>query len=139
MKLLNFNFMNDFCIKISWQLISMPGCNSKSWTIWVWPFCEAQIKGVWLNIGLQFQKWFKIGIQRDDEMTILWMIFVFQCFCSWFQFLVVIVAIEQFLYGHTMKPNTKQSNEIVEFNSIDHLKLEYNEIAKFQLYRWHLY
>ena len=59
---LNWNIMNDFCIQMSLQLISIPGCDSKSWTISVWPFAEAPIKGVELNIGIQFHKWFKIEI-----------------------------------------------------------------------------
>ena len=62
MKLLNLNIMNDFCIQMSLQLISIPGCDSKSWTISGWPFSEAIIKGVSLNIGIQFHKRFKMEI-----------------------------------------------------------------------------
>ena len=58
--------MNDFCIQMFLQLISIPGCDSKSWTISVWPFSEAQNKGVWLNIGIQFPKWFKIEIKWNN-------------------------------------------------------------------------
>ena len=58
--------MNDFCIQIFLQLISIPGCDSKSWTISVWPFDEARIKGVLLNIGIQFHKWFKIEIPWNN-------------------------------------------------------------------------
>ena len=54
--------MNDFCIQMFLLLISIPGCDSKSLTISVWPFLEAQIKGVSLNIGIEFPKWFKIEI-----------------------------------------------------------------------------
>ena len=43
--------MNNDGIQIFLQLISIPGCESKSWTISVWPFCEAKIKGVILNMG----------------------------------------------------------------------------------------
>ena len=48
--------MNDCYIQMSLQLISIPGCESKSWTISVWPSNEAPIKGVQLNIAFQFQK-----------------------------------------------------------------------------------
>ena len=48
--------MNDFCIQMHLQLISIPGCDSKSSTISVWPFSEAQIKGVLLNMVSQFHK-----------------------------------------------------------------------------------
>ena len=60
--------MNDFCIQMSLQLISIPGCDNKSWTIWVGPFSEAQIKGVELNIEFQFHKWFKIEISRNKSI-----------------------------------------------------------------------
>ena len=48
--------MNTFGIQMSLQLISIPGCESKSLTISVRPFLEAQIKGISLNIGIQFHK-----------------------------------------------------------------------------------
>ena len=54
--------MNDFCIQMPLQLISILGCDSKSWTISVKPLVEAQIKGVLLNNGIQFDKCFKIEI-----------------------------------------------------------------------------
>ena len=38
------------------QLISMPGCNKKAWTISVSPFNEANIKGVLLSIRIQYHK-----------------------------------------------------------------------------------
>ena len=48
------NVINSICISMSTQLTVTPGCDSKSWTISVWPFCEAQIKGVLSNIGIQY-------------------------------------------------------------------------------------
>ena len=59
MKYLNVNLMNDLCIEIALQLISIPGCDNKSWTTSVWPFDEATSKGVLFNNWIQFQKWLK--------------------------------------------------------------------------------
>ena len=59
--------MNDFSTQIPLQLISTPGCDSKCLTISVWPFLEARIKGVWLNIGIQCTKWFKIEIYWNKQ------------------------------------------------------------------------
>ena len=59
-KKLDLNIMNDFCIQMFLQLISIPGWLNKSWTISVWPFPDAKIKGVELNIWIKFHKWFKI-------------------------------------------------------------------------------
>ena len=59
---LNVNIMNDFSIQMSLQLISIPGCNSRSWTIAAWPFSEAKIKGVSFNIRIQFPKLSKTEI-----------------------------------------------------------------------------
>ena len=52
--------MNDFCIQMVAMLISIPGCASKSRTISVWPFLEAKINGVSVNIGIQFHTTFQI-------------------------------------------------------------------------------
>ena len=65
---LNLNIMNDCCIQMSLKLISIPGCDSKSWTISVWPLFVAKIKGVLSNIWVQFHKWFKIKIQWNNEI-----------------------------------------------------------------------
>ena len=62
MKQENINFINDCGIQMVLLLISIPGCDSKSRTISVRPFSEAQIKAVLLNIGIQFHKRFKIEI-----------------------------------------------------------------------------
>ena len=62
MNQLYLNIMNDCCNQMSLQLISTPGCDSKSWTISVWPFPETKIKGVLWNKGIQCQKRFKIEI-----------------------------------------------------------------------------
>ena len=59
---LGLYIMNGFCIQMSLQLISIPGCDSKSLTISLCPFCEAEIKAVVLNIGIQCHKCFKIEI-----------------------------------------------------------------------------
>ena len=59
-KKLYLNIMNDFCIQMSLQLISIPGCVIKSWTISVWPFRDAEFKGVSLIIWIKFHKWWKI-------------------------------------------------------------------------------
>ena len=48
--------MNDFCIQMLLQLISISGCDSKSRKITGRPFREAKIKGVSLNIGIEFRK-----------------------------------------------------------------------------------
>ena len=51
------------------QLISIPGCDSKSWTITECAFLEAQINGVELNIGIQFHKWFKSEILWNKKKS----------------------------------------------------------------------
>ena len=56
MEELKLNIRNDFCIQTFLQLISIPGCDSKSRTISVSPFDEAQIKGVRLKMEIQFHK-----------------------------------------------------------------------------------
>ena len=58
--------MNSFCIQIPLGLISIAGCDSKSRTISVWPFAEAQIKGVKGNIGIQFHRWNTIKIAWNN-------------------------------------------------------------------------
>ena len=58
--------MTDFRIQMFSQLISIPGCDSKSWTISVWPSDEAQIKGVLLNVGIQFHDIFEIEISWNN-------------------------------------------------------------------------
>ena len=53
-------------IQMFLELISIPGCESKSWTISVEPLFEASINGVKLIIGIQFHKWFKIEIKWNN-------------------------------------------------------------------------
>ena len=48
-----------FLIKMSLQLISMPGCDIKSLTISEWPLADAIINGVVSNFQIEFQKWSK--------------------------------------------------------------------------------
>ena len=67
--------MNDFCIQMSLLLISIPGCDSKSRTISVWPLFEAKSNGVLLNIEIQFHEWFKMEIWWNNSIQILSMIF----------------------------------------------------------------
>ena len=62
MKSQNLNIMNEFCIQMSLQLISIPGCDSKIRTISLCPFCEAENKAALLKIGIQCHKCFKIEI-----------------------------------------------------------------------------
>ena len=62
--------MNDFCISMFLQLISIAGCDSKSRTTSVWPFLEASIIGVSLNVGIKFHKWLKIEIALNNEILI---------------------------------------------------------------------
>ena len=55
--------MNMIRIEIDEQLISIPGCDSKSWTVSTLLTLAAQFKAaVQLNIDIQFQKWYKIKI-----------------------------------------------------------------------------
>ena len=46
-----------FCIKMALQLISIPGCDNKSSTIFIWPSEHAKNSGVQLNEQIKFQKW----------------------------------------------------------------------------------
>ena len=57
--------MDDACIQMFLQFRSMHGCDSKTWTISVSPFSEAQIK-VLLTIGIELQKWLKMGIPKKN-------------------------------------------------------------------------
>ena len=59
--------MNDFCIQMSLQLISNDGCDNNNWTISVWPLYEAEIKGISLNIEIQFHKSFKKEIELNKK------------------------------------------------------------------------
>ena len=68
MKWSSLNMMNDVGIQISLMLISIPGCDSKSWTISVWPFSEAQIKGVLLNSRIQFHILLQIEISLKKKV-----------------------------------------------------------------------
>ena len=63
MKLINWTIMNDLGIQMSLLFISILGCDSKSRTISGWPLYEAKIKGVSLNIKIQFYEFSKIEIQ----------------------------------------------------------------------------
>ena len=86
----------------------MPGCDNKSWTISVWRATEAHIKAVFLNTGIQFSNWFKIGISWNKKYSILEMICVFKCLCSWYQCLVVIIKVEQFRDDDFLKPKSME-------------------------------
>ena len=52
-----------FCIQMFLQLISIPGCDNKSWTTSVSPLDAAQISGVSLNVWVKFHESFKISIE----------------------------------------------------------------------------
>ena len=45
--------------KMSSQLMSIFGCDNKSWTVSVWPLKDARINGVLLNVQIEFQKWLR--------------------------------------------------------------------------------
>lgn len=62
MKYLNGNSMNDFCIEMFLQLISIPDFVSKIRTISVKPYSDERIKGVALIIRFQYHKLFKTEI-----------------------------------------------------------------------------
>lgn len=53
------------------QLISIPCCNTKAWTISVSPFNEANIKGVLLSILIQCHKKVTSGIfwNKNNDST----------------------------------------------------------------------
>ena len=65
--------------------------------------------------------------------------FEFKYFCSWYQYLVVIGKIEQFQHDHVLKPKSKEYYYLLEFNSINDLKLKSNEIIAFKFYEWFVY
>ena len=52
----NRNIIDEFQNIIVLQLISISGCDSKSWTISVCPLSEATSKGVQWNIKNQYRK-----------------------------------------------------------------------------------
>ena len=56
MKKINFESHECFLIKMSLQLISMPGCDNRSLTISAWPAADAIINGVKSNFQIEFQK-----------------------------------------------------------------------------------
>ena len=62
MKELNVNLKNDYCCEIVLSLISILGWDSKSWKMSILPFIEAQMKGVELNMEIQFHVKFKTEI-----------------------------------------------------------------------------
>ena len=102
--------MNHIGVRMVSQLISIPGWDSKSRTISEWPSFEAKSNGVQLGIGMQFQKWFKVEIWWNNEIEIVWMTLVLKCLCSWFQYLVVIIKVEQFQYDLLLKQKSKEYN-----------------------------
>ena len=56
MKKQDFEYHEYFYVKTFLQLISIPGCDNKSWTISVHPPEDATINGVQLNNEIKFQK-----------------------------------------------------------------------------------
>ena len=66
MKLVNDNVMIDFSIQMHLQLISIPGCDGSSFTISIWSFSEARMRGVLLNGSIQLYKRFTSDMLWDD-------------------------------------------------------------------------
>ena len=66
----------------------------------------------------------KIEISRKNSMLMLKMIFTFKYLCSWFQYPVVRLKVEQFPYDHFSKHKLKDFYETSEFNSINDRKSE---------------
>ena len=56
MKIIYFEYHECFLVKMSLQLISMPGCDNKSLTISGRPLMDAIINGVVSNFQIEFQK-----------------------------------------------------------------------------------
>ena len=59
-EIIKFKYYEWFYIHMFLQLISIPGWDSKSWTMLIWPCNKANIKGVSLNIGIQFHDYLKL-------------------------------------------------------------------------------
>ena len=64
------------------------------------------------------------------------MTFVFKYLCSWFQYLVVGVKVEQFPYDLFVKHKSKECYETLELNSIKDLKLILHERIKVKYHEW---
>ena len=100
-------------------MISITGYYSKCWTISVLPHADTWLKGVKLNIGIQFHEWYRIEISWKNSIEILWMLYASKCLWSWFQYLVVIIEVEYSWYGLLLKPKLNEYNKILEFNSMN--------------------
>ena len=81
MKEINLNAMNDSYIQMFLQLISIPGCDSRSWTISVWPFSEAKLNEVQVNIAIQFNFINEIKLRYHERSELQ--------FYEWFWYLNV--------------------------------------------------
>ena len=57
---------------MSWQLISILGCDNKSLTISVWPPKAARIIGVQLNVIIEIPKKIKImNFMKKEDLNVM--------------------------------------------------------------------
>ena len=109
--------LNNFCMTVHWSI------NQRAMIYdWYWNSTRVEI--------LQSNKLKKKGNIVNN--------FGVKCLGSWFQYLVVLVKVQQSRYDHFSMPSSTEFDSLFKFNSINDLRLEYHKLITFKFQKWFL-
>ena len=89
-----------FWFKMFWMLISMPSCINNSSTISLWSLDAAIVSAVSLNVRVKYHKSFNFSIAWIKLDLNTMNVFDIKCLEYWYQCLLVLIIVQQFLYNH---------------------------------------
>ena len=95
-----FEYYECFWFKMFWMLISMPSCINNSSTISLWSLDAAIVSAVSLNVRVKYHKSFNFSIAWIKLDLNTMNVFDIKCLEYWYQCLLVLIIVQQFLYNH---------------------------------------